>query len=903
MVKSDTPHRSLYLINTALFLIAIILMNPCITRSQEVPEKVPEVSESIITPSAIIIESNLPEADVYIDDNKKGQSPFTIKDLLPGDHIIKVTATGKKDFIRTVNLKPGEELKVTADFQITGSLSINSDPTDGRVTLDGKEIGVTPLVLKEVNIGEHLLTIVKDGYREANPKLTIKENEENEIKIKLEQITYPVKITSVPEGGQVFWNDNAKGLTPVALEDAIPGTYKIRISKEGYNDYEDVIELKNSGIEKTYKLIQTTGNLTVRTDPPGAELNIDGKVLGTTPTSISSLSVKQYTVKLKKDGYLEKIIMVTPEKDKTTEISETLMISDTQKPEVIFTPLSSIIKENKNLIKAKAMDNQTMGDVSLHLRLKGETNFRTLKMTSPSEGLYEIQIPDTYQEKGAVIEYYLNACDAQGNCETSGSTSSPYKIKVISLEPYTEGYILEVNSKKKKVTLSLGSVDGLTKKDKLIVVRPGKELRDPRTNDLLHKEEIYVGVVEVDEVMPKTSYAYIYDYELPVEMNDRVRKRSSAPIEVEAESGQLLKITVKWAPSPEPEVRGYYVSRSPSIAGNYQRITKITKKDITFYDDTTDIQPASSFYYKVSAFNMFDTEGLMSEPVLGNSRSGPAPPSMVRAVSGMPKMVKLQWDKHKDNEVKGYKIYRGESEAGPFSEVSISDKNEFIDKSLTSGTTYYYTVTAYYLLKGTTVDGEQSNAVSAMTKEGPPPPAGLSGENGLPKKAVIKWGKNEGSTLKEYWIYRGDSEKIPAAVYFKVNGNVLTFTDKDLKNNTTYYYAVRGVDTDGLESGLSEVIQITTKPLPKPPAGIKSQLSEGKALLSWEANGEKDIKGYNIYKKGGIWGDTKLITVPENVYEMKIEEKAKTINIYITAIDNDGLESEASEVVEIKGKE
>ncbi|MBI5191837.1 MAG: PEGA domain-containing protein [Nitrospirae bacterium] len=902
MVEKGTPRRFLFLFNTAYFLIALILLNPCISSSQEVFEKVSETSDSANI-SALIIESNLSGSDVYIDDNKKGQTPYTIKDILPGDHIIKVTATGKKDFIRTVNLKPGEEMKVSADFQITGSISVNSDPIEGHISLDGKEMGVTPVVMKEVNVGEHTLAVIKDGYHESSQKVNIKENEVKEINIKLERITYTVKITSVPEGGQLFWNDNVKGVTPLTVDDVIPGTYKIRINKEGYNDYEDVIEIKNSGIEKTYKLTQSSGNLTLRTDPLGADIYIDGKVLGVTPTSISSLPVKQYTVKLKKEGYLEKILMITLEKDKTTEISETLLISDTQKPEVIFTPLSSIIKENKNLIKAKAMDNQKMGDVSLLIRLKGETNYRTLKMTAPSEGLYEIQIPDTFQEKGALIEYYLNACDAQRNCETSGSSGSPYKLKVISLEPYTEGYVLEVNSKKKKVTLSLGSVDGLTKKDKLIVVRPGKELRDPRTNDLLHKEEIYVGVVEVDEVMPKTSYAYIYDYELPVEMNDRVRKRSSSPIEVEAESGRLLKIILKWSPSPEPEVRGYYIYRSPTITGNYQRLTKITKKDITSFEDTSDIQPASSFYYKVSAFNTYDTEGLMSEPVYGKSRGGPVPPSMLRAISGMPKMIKLQWDKHTDNEVKGYKIYRGEGEAGPFAETAMSDKNEFIDKSLTSGTTYYYTVTAYYLYKGATVEGEQSKAVSAMTKEGPKVPAGLSGENGLPKKAVIKWGKGEGSTLKEYWIYRGDSEKMPAAVYSKVNGNVFTFTDKDLKNNTAYYYAVRAVDTDGLESSLSEVTQVTTKPLPRQPAGIKSQVSEGKVLLNWEANEEKDIKGYNIFKKGGFFGDTKLATVPDKQYEMKLDEKTKALSIYITAVDNDGLESEASEVVEIKVKE
>ena len=49
---------------------------------------------------------------------------------------------------------------------------------------------------------------------------------------------------------------------------------------------------------------------------------------------------------------------------------------DAQPPEIIIEPPSKAVKENKNFIRARIVDNQAVGEVSLMLKMEGEMNFR-----------------------------------------------------------------------------------------------------------------------------------------------------------------------------------------------------------------------------------------------------------------------------------------------------------------------------------------------------------------------------------------------------------------------------------------------------------------------------------------------------------------------------------------------
>lgn len=962
------------------------------------PPKVISLFKEIISQnlSSVSVKANMTDAEVFVDEESKGTAPVTVRNLLPGTHVVKVVS-GNQEVNKTVQLEPGKQASVSADFQKTGSITIISEPSPANVLFDGKPIGETPIMIKDVTAGEHMITLSKEGFLDLKQKVIVRDKQTTETKIVLNTVVYTIKILSTPDKAEVFIDENSIGLTPTVIENVSPGSHKIRVSKEGYGEQMDMIDVKVPLTERTYRLDVDTGSLNIKSEPSDAEVFIDGKSFGKTPLNIGSLTAKQYNIKLKKSGYSDKDITIVVTKDKVSELNETLFETDTQKPEIVFEPPTKVVKENKNFIKAKILDNQGIGSASVMLRMEGEMNFQSFKMEAPLKGLYEALIPEIYLKKDALIEYYIFACDLQNNCQESGSKEKPYRLKVISLEPYTEGYVINVDNNG-RITISIGTANNVKKNNRYIVFRAGNELKDPKTGELLQIEEIFIGVLRVVELMPNTAYAEMDDSTIPVAKNDRIRKQVSAPTGFAMEGNHATRIVLKWSPNREPEVRGYRIFRSTAKDGKYQKIGDVSGRDNIVYVDSDDMKEGMTFYYKIAAYNIFDTNGVMSEQIIGTTKKGiappanikaeepkvrevnlvwnsskqdpdteryiiyksetedsqfkeigsvgadinnfsdkeelkdgkiyyykvaskskhgsigelskviaaktkegPLPPQKIRAFSGMVRMVKIQWDKHPDNSVSGYAVYRSEKESGDFTEIKKVQGTEFIDKGLLDGKTYYYSVASYYAVRGIEILGQLSKPVSAETKHGPKATKDLSAENGLAKKVVLKWSRNEEKDVKEYWIYKVADGKVESSPFAKVKANETMFTDKDLKDNTKYAYVIKAVDSDGLEGDLSNQASAVTKPLPKSPTGLKGELREDKASLKWESNKEKDIKGYNVYKKG--WLTSNLLTMcKEASCVVKLEEKTKSIKLFITAVDSDNLESEASETVELSAQ-
>lgn len=960
------------------------------------PPKVISLFNEVIgqSVSSLTVNSNVPDAEVFVDNIKKGNTPIVIRDLLPGTHALKVIAAGQ-EVVKTVSLEPGKDMTIMTDFQSTGSISVTSEPSAASVSLDGKTIGTSPLLIKSVLPGEHVIGVSKADCSESNKQVTVKVNEITDANVRLTPVTYTVRLSSVPDNAEVFWDETAKGTTPVIIDNATVGAHKIRLTKEGYKEQTDTIDVKIPLTEKKYFLDMCTGNLSIKTEPSGVEIIVDGKNAGLTPLNVDKLPVKQYAVKLKKEGYREKNIMVTISKDKTSEISEILLEIDTEPPNIMFEPLAKAIKENKNIIQANISDNQAVGGVSLMLKMGEEKDFQRVKMYNPIKSIYEAVIPEPYLKRGAVLEYYILACDIQDNCSTAGSKESPHKLKVISIEPYTEGFVLDISGKEDavKAIISLGSEDGAKKGDTYIVFRPGKELRDPKTNDLLQIEEMFVGTIKIRELMPRTAYATVDSTVTPLVKNDRIRKVAAVPSGAVTEGTYATKIHLRWAPNREPEVRGYQIFRSRTVDGNYQKIGQIDGRDNTFYEDTDDMREGLTFYYKITAFNILGAESPMSEPIVGKTKkvgappenmkaegirvrevhlkwdiikqdpdiksfvlyrtdaekgqfveltqvdkdtetyidrenlkdgktyfykiavkSGhgsigelssaikaktkdvPTPPQKISAVSGMAKMVKVQWEKHSDTDVAGYIVYRNDKDGDSFTKIGKSEKTEFLDKDVSDGMKFFYRISSFYYVRGVEIIGTSSEIVSAETKHRPKAPANVSAKSGLARRIDLRWNKNEEKDIVEYWIYRGTEDKPDRTPFSKVTAD--TFTDTNLKDNTKYFYSVKAVDIDGLESDLSNTVNAVTKSLPNPPIGLNGRASQDKIYLKWNPNEEMDIKGYNIYRKGWL-KSTLLTTSNQNSCEMKMEEKIKSIKVYITAIDKDDLESGPSEEINI----
>lgn len=100
--------------------------------------------------------------------------------MIPGKYTIEASKDGCHSQTRQIELEDNDE--ITVDFTklktITGSLRVDYEPAGADVLLNGKKVGVTPLVLKELPVGSYQLEIWKEYYVKEFATVKIAEDQE-----------------------------------------------------------------------------------------------------------------------------------------------------------------------------------------------------------------------------------------------------------------------------------------------------------------------------------------------------------------------------------------------------------------------------------------------------------------------------------------------------------------------------------------------------------------------------------------------------------------------------------------------------------------------------------------------------------------------------------------------------
>jgi hypothetical protein len=129
------------------------------------------------------------------------------------------------------------------------------------------------------------------------------------------------------------------------------------------------------------------------------------------------------------------------------------------------------------------------------------------------------------------------------------------------------------------------------------------------------------------------------------------------------------------------------------------------------------------------------------------------------------------------------------------------------------------------------------------------------------------------------------------------------YSDKTFLFGEVYHYLVRASSTESSpfwESADSVTTEVFAEDIfaPAPPSGLISILGEDFVSLSWDISKEKDLLGYNIWRREENKEEYVLLTlqpIQENIYNDYAIEKNKRYHYAITAKDINGNESKMSE--------
>ena len=120
-------------------------------------------------------------------------------------------------------------------------------------------------------------------------------------------------VRSVPAGARVMISGRARGTTPATVRDLAFATYNVTVSREGYRTRMQRVTLSRSTPARdiTVELARatpppptaTTGSVYVDTRPSGAQVTIDGRVVGIAPLRVPDLAPGSHTIRLDLAGH------------------------------------------------------------------------------------------------------------------------------------------------------------------------------------------------------------------------------------------------------------------------------------------------------------------------------------------------------------------------------------------------------------------------------------------------------------------------------------------------------------------------------------------------------------------------------------------------------------------------
>ena len=198
-----------------------------------------------------------------------------------------------------------------------------------------------------------------------------------------------------------------------------------------------------------------------------------------------------------------------------------------------------------------------------------------------------------------------------------------------------------------------------------------------------------------------------------------------------------------------------------------------------------------------------------------------------------------------------------------------------------------------------------------------PPTIVATGKEVSEDTVTISWqpptANIDGSTpvnLLGYNVYR--MSDIGDELVEPINDSLVSGTqyqDRNFKPGETYHYVVRSVSlgTEGaqVESLNSNSISVSPRDIfpPSAPASITVAAAPGRLSIFFPANPEGDIAGYNIYRSTdpdlskNKWDKLNADLLTRTTFQDEKVESGKRYYYYLTAVDQAGNVSPASEVV------
>lgn len=273
----------------------------------------------------IFIKSEPDGAEVFI--NGKPTGRFTPYQQMydAGEYAFELHKDMYFSYEGSFSIKPNETTTLEPVLQPNfGFLSVNSKPEPGAtVVIDGRDYGITPLLIDKLAPGTYSLTLRKELFQSLEQQFIIQQGETTTLDLTMEPLFGTVTVKTSP-AADIFVNNQHKGTG--VWEGRMPlGNQMVEARIRNHQpESKRVLVEAGKHLDIEFALQPITGKLAVMSSPPEASIWINGKNHGNTPAIITDMVIGDYDIILKKDGYGDTPGKVLIKENETTQLNLTL---------------------------------------------------------------------------------------------------------------------------------------------------------------------------------------------------------------------------------------------------------------------------------------------------------------------------------------------------------------------------------------------------------------------------------------------------------------------------------------------------------------------------------------------------------------------------------------------------
>lgn len=195
-----------------------------------------------------------------------GEDTLPVRDpanivLMEGMYKVRVQKDDYETWERDIAVQAGKTEHQTVRLEpLYGLLSVTSNERSAFAQLNGRDIGMVPLIDQRVIPGKYKLQVAADGCDTATSEIQIERGKQLVMNMPLKSLFGKVRVSASEEGAQLSLDDSAySGSLPMTVERIVPGSHVLAIGQYGFNTIRDTLQvIAGEMLERDYALQRST---------------------------------------------------------------------------------------------------------------------------------------------------------------------------------------------------------------------------------------------------------------------------------------------------------------------------------------------------------------------------------------------------------------------------------------------------------------------------------------------------------------------------------------------------------------------------------------------------------------------------------------------------------------------